>query len=344
MSLDNKDLSLFCVYMHTNQINNKRYVGITNQKPSYRWRTDGSGYKHQMFGRAIDKYGWENFSHELLAIDVSKEEACKLEQKYIEKYKTMNPDFGYNISSGGESGAFGVYNRGVSKPVYQYDLDGNYIREWPSSDEIERQLGILSSNILACTTGKVKTSGGYQWSRQKYDRIGTIDSESTLRARHDKNIEIYKYNKKDGSFAEKFNSIWDAANSIENSKCSKVSLRKHILNCLNGNELSTHGYRWFREYQGDKIQSKVITLKCKKVYQYSLNGDYIKVFNSYMDAASSVGVHHSKISECCKGARKSSGGYMWFSEFQGDKVKPYSCPYRNQYTESYDDILKQNIS
>lgn len=53
MSLDNKDLSLFCVYMHTNQINNKRYVGITNQKPSYRWRTDGSGYKHQMFGRAI---------------------------------------------------------------------------------------------------------------------------------------------------------------------------------------------------------------------------------------------------------------------------------------------------
>ena len=71
MSLDNKDLSLFCVYMHTNQINNKRYVGITNQKPSYRWRTDGSGYKHQMFGRAIDKYGWENFSHELLAIDAS---------------------------------------------------------------------------------------------------------------------------------------------------------------------------------------------------------------------------------------------------------------------------------
>lgn len=36
MSLDNTSPNLFCVYMHTNKVNNKRYIGITNQRPSYR--------------------------------------------------------------------------------------------------------------------------------------------------------------------------------------------------------------------------------------------------------------------------------------------------------------------
>lgn len=50
------------VYMHTNKINNKKYIGITGLKRYWdRWRSDGSGYKTQVFGRAIDKYGWENF-------------------------------------------------------------------------------------------------------------------------------------------------------------------------------------------------------------------------------------------------------------------------------------------
>ena len=46
----------YTVYMHKNKINGKVYIGITKQKPKYRWH-NGEGYNHQVFKRAIDKYG-----------------------------------------------------------------------------------------------------------------------------------------------------------------------------------------------------------------------------------------------------------------------------------------------
>ena len=67
--------------------NNKVYVGITQKKVLSRWGKDGTGYKtQQLFWRAIQKYGWDNISHEIVAENLSKEEACQLEVDLIAKY------------------------------------------------------------------------------------------------------------------------------------------------------------------------------------------------------------------------------------------------------------------
>ena len=90
------------VYMHIAP-NNKRYIGITSQKNLIR-RTgyNGEGYKtQQLFWRAIQKYGWDNFEHIILADHLTCEEALAEEIKYIAKYQTNNPEYGYNISVGG---------------------------------------------------------------------------------------------------------------------------------------------------------------------------------------------------------------------------------------------------
>lgn len=94
-------MSSYVVYMHTNKINNKKYIGATRLSVKERWR-DGKGYKTQVFGRAIEKYGWENFTHEILFENLSKEEAETKEKELIAQYKTRESDYGYNIAVGGE--------------------------------------------------------------------------------------------------------------------------------------------------------------------------------------------------------------------------------------------------
>jgi group I intron endonuclease len=89
--------------MHTNAINNKKYIGITGQNPpERRWRNYGSGYSQSgYFRNAINKYGWENFTHEILISELTFEEACELEKYYIKFYGTKTPN-GYNLTDGGE--------------------------------------------------------------------------------------------------------------------------------------------------------------------------------------------------------------------------------------------------
>lgn len=91
----------FTVYKHTTP-SNKVYIGITSQSPMKRWK-NGLGYEGcTAFFRAIKKYGWSNIKHEVLAEGLSKDQACAMEQDLIAEYQSHNPEFGYNLTSGGE--------------------------------------------------------------------------------------------------------------------------------------------------------------------------------------------------------------------------------------------------
>lgn len=95
-------MNSFTVYLHRTP-SNKVYVGMTQKSVKQRWGTNGNGYKtQQLFWRAIQKYGWENIQHEIIADNLSKEEACELETALIAKYQSNNCEFGYNISAGGD--------------------------------------------------------------------------------------------------------------------------------------------------------------------------------------------------------------------------------------------------
>lgn len=51
----------------------------------------------------------------------------------------------------------------LSKKTIQYDINGNFIKEWNCVRDIERQLKISNESISRCCTGKTKTAGGYKW-------------------------------------------------------------------------------------------------------------------------------------------------------------------------------------
>lgn len=95
-------MSNYVVYVHTSP-SLKKYVGITCQEVCKRWRNGEGYFRNAYFYRAIKKYGWDNFRHEIIYSSLSKEEAEQIEKDLIQKHKSNDKRFGYNIKSGGDS-------------------------------------------------------------------------------------------------------------------------------------------------------------------------------------------------------------------------------------------------
>ena len=115
----------WCVYCHTNKANGKKYFGITSLTLKDRWR-DGRGYRtSSVFWRAIQKYGWDGFVHEVIADNLTEKEAKNKEIELIALYKTncskyQKPSYGYNLTDGGD-GVTGVrpWNYGIPMTAEQ---------------------------------------------------------------------------------------------------------------------------------------------------------------------------------------------------------------------------------
>ncbi len=163
----------YCVYIHINKINNKKYVGITKMSPTKRWGKNGSGYTRShksIFGRAIEKYGWENFNHEIFASNLSKERACTLETILIETLRTRDKRFGYNVQLGGQLGNAGVVFSEESKTKMREAKKGKRLTEdhkrhiseglkghKPASFTEESKAKLRLANTGKCLSDETKT-------------------------------------------------------------------------------------------------------------------------------------------------------------------------------------------
>ena len=92
-----------CIYKITNIINNKLYIGYTTATLKERMRRHkNDDINHNtLLGRAIKKYGWENFKYEVVVYEDDKEKLLELEQYYIKYFNSKMPN-GYNMTDGGE--------------------------------------------------------------------------------------------------------------------------------------------------------------------------------------------------------------------------------------------------
>ena len=196
----------YCVYCHINNVNGKRYVGITAQKPENRWQ-NGHGYdSNKRFRNAIKKYGWENFDHKILFTGLKKKEAELIEIELIKKWDLTNRANGYNVSPGGnlhkplskkskskiskslketyKNTKHPCYGRPMSpycktlmsaanearkKKVLQFTIEGLFLREYESMRALERATGFHRAAIKDNIIGKSKQSYGYVW-RFKEDK------------------------------------------------------------------------------------------------------------------------------------------------------------------------------
>lgn len=124
----------YCVYKHTSP-SGKNYIGLTCQGMHRRAR-NGEGYKEcAAFYNAIKKYGWDNFSHEVLEDGLSFDEACEKERYYIAMYKSLTSQNGYNLENGGRVST--AVSEETKKKISQ-TLTGR--KGTPLSDETKKRI------------------------------------------------------------------------------------------------------------------------------------------------------------------------------------------------------------
>lgn len=185
------DKQTWCVYMHTSP-SNKVYIGITCDV-KHRWRSNGEGYKGgTRIYYAIKKYGWENFRHEILFADLSREEACAKEIELIAKYNSTDVKYGYNLCAGGKLGptheetrrrlSIALMGHSVDPEVMQKIAEQHSIpiicldtmKEYRSVTEVAKELGVHTTSISRVCDGKVKTCKGFRFARKSDYESGTI--------------------------------------------------------------------------------------------------------------------------------------------------------------------------
>lgn len=189
----------YTVYMHFNKINSKVYIGITILKPTVRWGKDGCNYKESpYFWSAIQKYGWENFDHLILATGLSKEEAAEQERFWISEFNSQDKEHGYNLASGGysqpgeenpfwghthseetrravaESNKRRVWTQEARQKCRDKLIGSNNDRakvvkcietgiEYPSLRDASEAVHVSRSRISEAANGHRKTCAGYHW-------------------------------------------------------------------------------------------------------------------------------------------------------------------------------------
>ena len=186
----------YTLYKHVTP-SGKVYVGITNQKPEYRWN-NGKGYmniKDGPFKRSIFKYGWDNIQHIILVEHLSEVQAKQWEIRLISHYKQLG--ISLNITNGGDGtcgcqawnkGTIGIVkgywkNKKMSEEhklrlryshlgktftkkqhvIYVYNYRGEYLYTFNDIDTCCKSLGVGNTNLYKVLSGIRKHVGGYQF-------------------------------------------------------------------------------------------------------------------------------------------------------------------------------------
>lgn len=289
----------YIVYIHTNKANGKKYVGITSMLPEKRW-AGGRGYRsNRLFYRAIQKYGWDGFTHEIVESGLTKQEAYQKEIELIQSMQLTNPKYGYNLDKGGNgSNRISEATRErLRKAGQQYAEThpevGQRLANYSKThrEEISRRLKEYSQKHPQ----KAKQHG--EWLK-KY----SVENPEKIRASRDKCRQYYD----DHPEARKLKSEQTKRYFEEHPEA-----RTH-------NAQKTHEYyqrpevkKWKSEERRRFFAEHPEKKTTKAVSQYSLDGALISVFASAREADAFTGVSYKNISSAVTGKQKTAGGYVW---------------------------------
>ena len=293
------------VYQHTSP-SGKVYIGITSDIKR-RWASKGYYYqlKDTIFARAIRKYGWDNFIHEVLYTGLTLQQASDKEIELIQIQKQLNNS--YNITDGGQ-GYKGKHSKQHIQKRISSRISNNktkilvinknfeYIEVF-SKSEADSYLGIskgVVSHVLNQPIGytckqhylmELPKDAGVDINKIKENIIEILLERHHIHPEKSKRTIPYKHSK------ETKQKISQSAKGGDMSKALLARIK-------NANYENVHQ---------------------KAVIQYDLNNNIINEFPSIEEANKFLEKTSKSINNCLANRAKTAFGYKWKYKEERDK-------------------------
>lgn len=306
------------IYKITNKINEKSYIGKTNNIKR-RWGEHKGGKGNTaILNKAIKKYGIDNFDFSIVeekefdSIDALNQGLSQMEIDYIAKYNTYKR--GYNATIGGE-GASGHHVSDELKQLYReqalerYKSEeerlkcGDGMRGKHHTKEVREKIkkALLNRDPVIYEKIAVKMKGKHR------------DHEMIMKAAAKRKKAILQYDKF-GNFLKEYNGIMEAG----------YNTTANISACCKGKIGSAYGYIWrFKEGNNYplhiEVPNNVRAQYYNTIVQMTKEGDIINTYKSLPEASRVTGIGRRAIGNCLYGWSNSAGGYIWkFKENEED--------------------------
>lgn len=225
--------------------------------------------------------------------NISREEAKKQEILLVKAIgREIYGGILVNLTNGGDftnANALGKDNI-HSKKVYQYTLEGEFIKEWDCGlREVGRILNVSYNTIADCCRGKCSTAYNFQWF---YEYKGEKVKEIVKRKRKIvKPVLVFDSNK---NFINKFNSVKDCCNFYKVTK-SEISISSLYGSCIKNLYFS--------------YKNKLKKSKISKYTKYPVIIDNIEESLTYEEIAKKFNIPKMKVYDIKRG-KSSYGKYQ----------------------------------
>lgn len=292
----------YIVYITTNTVNNKIYVGVhkcndVNSFDGYIGcgiRSETQKLLDYPFHRAVKKYGYKSFRRHTLAVFNNAEDAYHLEREIVTEAFIQSKN-NYNVAPGGICSA-GTVNK---SKILQYTLSGKFVKEWDSITEASNHFKCSPGTLRQALSAPFKSRAGYQWRYYTPEfpiHIGYYNST--------KRVAQYGV---DGHLVKVWSSCKAAATSLGKKSDSAINryAKAHKL---------YEGYQWRVIRNNTAVPDIIEEYKDKSIIlQISLNGSVIKEWNKqelYKTA------QFKNVKDCINGKTKTYKGFIWKPKYE----------------------------
>lgn len=295
---------MYYIYKATNKINNKIYIGKTNNlERRIKEHQNKKNQTNCLFYRAIKKYGIKNFDWKI--IDIIEDNKANEREKYWinyynSYYKNKNSN-GYNMTIGGDGG------NGNSKKIAIYNLQGELLNVLDSVSLVKKEYKINNtSDISKICKSKKGMRNGYIFRYVEKNEIKKQINPYIKLTRSKR--KVYQLNKKK-EIINKFNSISEAAKKTNTCRTS-------LIGCLNGYYKTANNYIWVYEENiktKNKINVEINAYKNDKILKLSTDKKIIDYYSNCSEAARKNNIKNYKnINKALKSKTHFSNGFLWY--------------------------------